>query len=755
MSGPKKGRQALVEKFQALTRERLERLNGAMLALERDPADSAAATALMREIHTLKGEAKLMGFADINLVAHRTEDLLIRALDQGFRFDAEVPDFVLKAFDLIGELLGKAAGTGEPQVDLTVFARQVDRLLNLAAPAPAREVRPGTIPAPPQAPAPSPTRQVPAVKREVPADIPAEQLLRIDVEQVEELTRYVGDLLQFQAETARFVVVLADLIDEWRRQLYDLRHRLTIGSARQGSARASMVAGDYLYDVVTRLIDTGTRAAHSSDRARDVVSAAGESLGQLEQTVRDLRLVPILSLFSRYTRAVRDLSKEQRKKVNIAIRGGDLRLDKYVIDRIGEPLLHLIRNSVDHGIETPDARRAVGKPEEGSIVLSAAQVGSRVEIMVSDDGRGISADLIRSSAIAKRIVSPAEAGEMTPEQLLQFVFRPNFSTRDEATDVSGRGMGLDIVKGVVESLGGAVHVESRLGHETRFVASVPVFAALSRALLVGVQGVKVALPSAAVVAITDLGMGTIVHAGSGIALQYGEGIVPLRALSSLLGAARWSEAAEEMPQRVVIVEGEGRRLGLLVSAVHSEQEVLQRPLGAFLDGARLMIGAMVLEEGQPAMILNVPELIRRAGMIGRHHASGEVARASRRVLLVDDSELFREMVAGIVRTMGHEVAEAANGRQGLERMHQRIPDLVITDLEMPLMDGFELIAAVRSTPTLRDIPIIVLSGLGAERDKVRAAALGAEAYLVKTEFREQDLRRSIDRFLQAHGAWTR
>jgi two-component system chemotaxis sensor kinase CheA len=789
-SSPPRGRQALLAKFRALTYERLERLTGAVLELERDPSAADTGGVLMREVHTLKGEARLMGFVEVNTVAHRTEDVLIRVRERGFRFEEGEVDLVLRAFDLINGLLGETAA--EIQGELPTFISAVDAMLagepgaadaartrEEAAPAhvpasaePADEstTTPASSEARPEAAAKeavsasSETRPEAALKgteddsagtrrrrrRERPSgEIPVETALRVEVDQVEHLTRFVGDLLQNQGDTCRSIASLVDLSSRWRRAIEELRNRLRphlLPHADKGAGLSESTSAA-LKELLNELQDLGTRAARISAAAQDSSRASGESLEQLEQTVRDLRLVPLQALFVRYPRAVRDLAKEQGKTVRLTLAGEELRLDKYVIDRIGEPLLHLIRNAIDHGIELPDERRAAGKPTEASLVLSARQVGPRVEVMVTDDGRGLSEERIRQAALARGELTAAEMDELTSDQVLQLVFRPGVSTREQATEISGRGIGLDAVRTSVEALGGAVRVESEPGVSTRFVASVPVFAALSRALLIELAPLRVAIPSAAVVAITDLATGSIVKAGEGFALSYEEQLIPLRDLADLLGVAR---PTDDLPatDRIVIVEGEGRRLGLFVAETTGEEEVLQRPVGRFLEGARMLIGTTVLQSGPPAVLINPGELVRRAGLMKERRRFRREVEVARQVLLVDDSELFREMLAGVVRELGHAVIEASNGQQALERMRQRRPDLVITDLEMPLMDGFELIQSVRVLPELRDVPVIVLSGLGSEADKQRAAQLGAEAYLVKADFSDKMLRDTIRRYVR-------
>lgn len=728
-----KSRQALIEKFLIIAGERIERLNNALMELEQDPGSNEAAALVMREIHTLKGEAKLMGFADVNLVAHKIEDLLVQAREEDFSFAPGVIDFILKGFDTIGYLLHKQAGSQPSAIDLGSFVAQVDRLLT------DRQLVEETPTTPPEA----------EVSFPLGAEAREEISIRVDVKKLDEITYLVGDLLRHQLQTSHSFAVLHQIGDSWRRDLQEIQtrlasHALPIDASRQQLEQFAQHARQWLAHSRALHDELSSLVIH----AREESAEGGDLLDELEGTVKEVRLLPLSSIFGRYPRAVRDLAKEQSKRVKLYLTGGELQVDKQVLEKIGEPLLHLVRNAVDHGIEPPAEREAAGKAPEGRIELCARQAGAHVEITVSDDGRGIVAEEVREAAATRGLLGKAEAEELDQEDLIHLIFQPGLSTREYASEISGRGIGLDVVKDGVENLGGSVRVQSRPGLGTSVLLDVPIFVALMRGLVVGIGQAFYAIPSFAVAAVTDAIADRLEPAGAGMALRLDDGLVPLQDLGALLGQQNGHPTGAD--DRIVVIQSQGRRLGLRVEQIVGERELVQRPLDPFVKALPLLIGTAVHEHAELAFVLNVSEIMQSSLVDPGQRVPPALAGTpvgERCVLLVEDSELTRDMLEGMLRGLGHRVVEAANGRDALERARSLKPDLVVTDLEMPVMDGFELIAQIRATPALQEVPIVVLTTRGSEADRQRAAALGADAYLVKAEFGEEAFTTAITRFL--------
>ncbi len=731
-----RARKVLIEKFRAVAAERIERLNNAFLALEKAPDDAEAATLVLREIHSLKGEAKLMGFADINLIAHRTEDLLLYAKARGYRVEQEVADLILKGLDIISLLLNKEAGGEKPAIDLSAFLSRADQAMGQPPPdRPAAVAEPATLP---EAPTLSSSRE----PREASS-------LRVETQKLDLLTALVGDLLRSQRQTLDTYTALTRSCEAWRKVAQTLqpqvRQRLrALDLSLPQQDRALMALDEPLRTLGAIQAEIAALISHALEESY----SGGDQLARLEATVKDLRLLPLSSLLLRYPRAVRDLASEQGKKAQTQIVGGEIEIDKHVLDQIEEPLLHLIRNAVDHGLEGPAERRDAGKPEVATLQLSARQVGTQVEITVFDDGRGLSTKLIRRAALARGLLTQERAPALDSEALFSLLFTPGFTTREAATDLSGRGIGLDVVKSRVEALGGSVRIQSLYGQFTKVILCVPVTVALLRVLVFRVQRGTCAIPSGALRSVLRFDPAQVEPLGSREVYRHDGEVLPLSNLGKLFGLA---PAADPAARRVIVVEDRGQRLALLTDQVLGEREIVQRPADPFLSEMPLVAGTAVLEYAQPATILNVAALLRLAQRSGHLPAGKDLPEEdlpARCVLLVEDSELTRDMLEDILRSMGHNVIEAANGRDALTRIAERRPDLVITDLEMPLMDGFELIQNIRATPGVEDVPIVVLTTRGSRSDKERAAELGADAYLVKSSFQEGILQETLKRFLQ-------
>lgn len=788
---------ALVAKFKSVTTERLERLNNAFVVLETTPSDTEAAASLVREIHTLKGEAKLMGFEQVNVVAHRTEDLIFRARDAGFRFTEELSGGVLAGLDLIGALMSEQGasaddvqafvervtgilegdgeearssdpGTGEirrssvpppsrePAAAAPRSARQptpksaddekssskqpVAGLTKKAATEKEREAGESPVSAEPAGPSGGEARGRPAPPSEVEGEHQkARRTIRVDAEKLDFLADRVADLSRSHLQIEEAFGALRVLTKEWR-------------SVHRGLLRGEDSPGKR-EEALSKLEALNMQLSAVLSRDQEDGFVRENTVRELESAVKDLRLIPLSSLFERYPRAVRDLGRELGKRVRFSIEGGSLEVDNRVLENLDEPLLHLIRNAVDHGIEPQSERRRAGKSLEGSIRLSAMHAGSHVEIAVSDDGCGLDPEVIRAKAIETKLVTPERAARMTTDEILRLVLVSGFSTRERTTDISGRGVGLDVARERVEALGGSLGLEGRPGVGTRMVLRVPISVALMPALVIRLGRLALAVPSHSVSAILEVPESDRRSVGSHMAFRYGDEHMPLESLPNLLGLPADEDMDEDMARRVLVVEDQGRQLGLWGAKLVAEQHLTLKPLDPFLGGMHMFIGTTLLEDGEPALVFSVSELMRRvqqsvaAPMIRQQ--TQQVKDSPHVVLLVEDSEVVRDMLEGIIRELGHQVLEATNGRDALARAEETMPDLVVTDLEMPVMDGFELIERLRGSSATAHLPIIVLSSRGSREDKQRAGELGADAYLVKSEFAEERLAETIDRFLES------
>lgn len=666
---------SLAQRFVAVAKERVARIRqqlGAIHAPDGGPADDGE---LRREAHTLKGEARVLGFGRVGDAAHAFEELLV----PGWTHDGAQLGIVARALDEIDDVLATAF---EPADDARDGAPSsaLDRIARLAGDA----------------------------------------YLRVDLEALAALARTIGELRVDELELGR-------LVDE-----------LEVVSSRADEL-------DVARDVRTSLRRT-------LSRAKQLAFDEHHRLEQLNDRLRAIRMVPLGTLLEPFPRATRELATALGKAASVEIRGASVEVDRQVLDVIADPLVHLVRNAVDHGIEAPDVRHAAGKDPAGVLRISARSSGSVVTIEVEDDGAGVDVRALRD-ALSVRGESADEA--LDDAAILDRLCRHGLSTRAHASDVSGRGVGLDVVKRRVESVGGRLTLRTRAGEGTRFTLEVPMSSLLATLVSAVLDGVRYGLSAHEVAQICDVRELAVEPLGSGLAVRIEERPVPFVDLAALLHER--GRDPRERASAMVLVLGE-RRLAVAVDRVVGTAPVLQQRLDPFLDRARAVRSTAVLASGGIAIALDVQELFRRAdqtaadGVRAPALARGPAPASRARVLVVDDSELTRDVIVSTLREMGLDVLEAVNGQRAIELLSATSVDLVVTDLDMPMVDGFELLRRLRATPGASTLPVIVLSTRGGPADIARASELGADAYLTKSRLELDELRRVVASQLETRSA---
>jgi chemotaxis protein histidine kinase CheA/ActR/RegA family two-component response regulator len=681
MNPSDRAQKELLEEFQRTAAERIERIDAAWVAMESGSSAPSVSEDLLRELHTLKGEARLMGFSEASLLLHAMEELVLSV--RGKPAGAEIGNALLAASDAVATLCRGAAA-----VDIAGLTSSLERLTKPSEGS-AAAVSVAPLPARPAEPSVS----------------SREDFVRIEAALAARLADATGEAVLAHSRYAHLCVRLRDALG-----------------------------------------DVAPEAAALLDRLGDELYSGSVAARELELSARTLRLVPLPPILRRYVRAVRDLSGELGKPARTAVSDADVAVDRRVVDALAEPLLHLVRNAVDHGLEPAAERARAGKPTEGRIALSCERRDGGVVVVVEDDGGGVDLDRVRRRGDTLGLVAAGRT--LSDAEAMALLFAAGFSTRERASQTSGRGVGLDIVKRRIEALGGSVRVSSTRGRGTRFELHVPISLALTRALVIETGGLLCAIPQAAVEGVLTVRGADLEVVHQSRTLSFRGERVALAELSAALelpaGPARDSIAA-------VVVRSEEQHVALAVDNWRGDAEILIRSLGELLSHSDLASGACVLEGGELALVLNPARLVARAlGEIPLVRRAAELdAQKSRTksILLAEDSAITRAMVARLLRMLGYDVREAADGAQALRALEVQDVDLLLTDVEMPNVDGIELIRRVRAQDKLRRLPIIVLSTRGSAEDKQRALRAGADAYLVKTEFSEQVLRDALARQL--------
>lgn len=717
-----------LEMFRSVAEERLTQLNLQWVQLEQNLASEETMRSLLRELHTLKGEASLMGFSQITAVIHGLEELL-RPQSQGARADATTGDLVLRGLDLVSSAV--ESGTDTPEGGAAELLSAIHQLRSLPGPAAA-----ASSPEPQARPAEAPSKK-PGAGRGAAEGPPAPgrgDSVRVTSAKLDRVRDSIGELMLTQARlelTAHEFRKARELTREYQEQQTD--------------------APGPVMRMFTMLLDAITGL---ESRLRDDTHRVADLVSDLDSSIRELRMVPIRTLFDQYPVAMRELARSLGRELRVDFEGETVEVDRSVLDRLNEPILHLLRNAADHGIEPPEERRRLGKPVEGTATVRAKLNGRMLEVTVSDDGAGIDIEAVRRRAVELGLLSDAQASALTESQVMRTLFQAHMSTRRQVTQISGRGLGLNVVLTSVEALGGTATVTSALGKGTTFHLSVPVALAMTSVVLFEVGAARYALPAATVVSLAEAAAHPIISSISGPAVQYSGMLIPLIRLDELLGessAGIRPEQSQGEPERLMIVNRGRELLALRGTHHHSEREVVLKSMGRFFARNRLVSAVIPLADGTLALVLSVSELYSGPRTVRMAASQTAAAAAARRknVLVVDDSPVVRDLLAEALRAHGLQVIEAGDGEEALRKMESGPQfDLVVTDIDMPKLDGIGLLQRLRRADLPRRLPVVVVSMRGSSEDQRRALEAGADAYLVKTDLSHAGLWTMLARFLK-------
>ncbi|HPT99531.1 MAG TPA: hybrid sensor histidine kinase/response regulator [Armatimonadota bacterium] len=732
-------------------RERLQALNEGLLRLESESGETALIDELFRHAHSIKGSAQMVGLDLVSRVAHGLEDALGAVRSGKLSVSPPLLDVSFQTLDLLERLLedppdqaalSQAEGLAEHLAAIGAGGpvSRYDAAALMTADAGGEEGVPDG-PATPALPAEGETewpeaREQAAPERPAATAAPAAagrmaDVMRVPIERVDHLLQLVGELASLEQQGR----ALAEALNAHQAQLRRFR-----GSA--GSPEAGLTG-----EQLEKLEQACARASRLVRTARRLVTAQAILGREIRDAAMDLRLLPVATLFERFPRPVRDLARAAGKEVRLVIEGEETRLDKRILDELYDPILHLLRNAVDHGIEPPAERVEAGKPEQGTILLRAMPRGRTVCIEVSDDGRGISIEKVRQAACDRALVTPGEAAGLTEDQVLQLLFRPGFSTATQVTSVSGRGVGLDVVYSNVHDLKGVVRLENRPGEGATFSLEIPLTLATTRVLLLECGGVAYALPGALVQGVMEVDAAAARAACGQQVISWKGRTVPLWPLDAVLGRSQRPPAGNRL---AVLVTNAGSTVGLMVDRLLDEEEVVLKPVGALLESARLVTAGAVLGGGRIALLLDVDAVVKAASHV-RAGATGTTESESARrysILLADDALTTREVERAILDAAGYEVTAVADGQAAWEQLARRSFDLVVTDVEMPRMDGIALTRQITSDPRTARIPVIIISSLAKEEDRRRGLEAGAAAYIVKSAFDQENLLDLIERLIR-------
>ena len=731
-------------------------LSAGVLAIEELERSPSTVESLMRAAHSLKGAARIVGLDSAVRVAHALEDVFVAAGKGQFRVRPEHADLLLAAVDFLAAI-ARADDALVPESPWPAQADDlVDRLAAILVGAPPSAPHAGSGPATPQAPEPAARAPTPAPPR-TPADTPpgpaaptepttprpaAEQADRIVRVSADSLTRLVGLAGEALVET-RQLRPFVDALLQLRSGDVELCDRLAAFEERLKAADVPLPAA--VAAMLTGIRDRADGSlARLSDHIEDFEGFArrNEDLSnRLHHEVIVSRMRPLADGIHGFPRLVRDLARTLGKQIRWEVRGEQTGVDRDILDKLEAPLSHLVRNAVDHGLELPADREAAGKPATGTVRLEARHRAGMLQITLTDDGRGIDVGQLRDRAVSRGLVEQAVADRLSELEMLEFLFLPGFSTKDRVTEISGRGVGLDVVQSMVKAVGGSVRVATQPGRSTVFTLQLPITMSVIRALLVEVGGEPYAFPLTRIDQILFCSHTEIRTVEGRQYFDRDGASIGLVMASQILDAAT-ADPADPMP--VVVISDRGQQFGLIVDAFLGERDLEVRPLDPRLGKVPDINSASLLENGNPVLIVDVEDLVRSIDNVlaGRRLSRvefeklAEQARQRKRILVVDDSITVRELERQLLQARGYTVDVAVDGMDGWNAIRSGSYDLVVTDVDMPRMDGIGLVSLVKADPARKEIPVVIVSYKDREEDRLRGLDAGANRYLTKSSFHD-------------------
>ncbi|MFH1438827.1 MAG: response regulator [Pseudomonadota bacterium] len=764
--------QEILEAYRDEISERTVNINNGFIQLVEEPGNRDLIEQLLRDAHTLKGSSNLVGLSVVGAVFHKMEDI-ITDITNGRVEAASVSTWIFDCCDIVKLYVEAQLRQPKDEEAIRALEEKVEGLKTFAgAPAPVKneaeaggdwkkEQEPALAPKPHESgPAPRPTVRHPPQKESTEPGSSSksdlrdvkirESAIRVSVAKLERLNGMIGEMVfnkiqfqELQGNTAAIIGRINDCIESFR--------LLEDGIA--GNVKSSDAMKENIKPVLRDFRSSEQRLLKEMEDFTKKFREYTDSLDMNIQFIHDasisLRMQPIASVFSLMPRVIFEISQECRKKVEYRIEGKDTEVDIRLLEIIKDPLIHLLRNAISHGIESSEERRREGKPQQGFIELTAYQKGSYIYIEVSDDGRGLDPARLRSKAVELGILREEQSEMLTDPEAVNLIFKTGFSTVTSVTSVSGRGVGMDVVKRNLKAMGGNVFVESLCGRGTKFILMIPITVMLKKVMLLATGGQVFSIPMESIDFVAYIDRETIKTSGSRQIISLRDRILPVARLDELLGLEQ-SDRDQGQYSNGMVVRYLNEELVLIVDEIIGESEVVLKQLEEPIKRAKFVSGVTTLESSEPVVILNPEHLIEKtkAETFARFKMTEEpetVPRERKRILLVEDSMTTSELERQVLASCGYEVTQAYDGEEAISKLERQIHDIIITDIKMPRMDGYAMIEKLRSDARYKNLPIIVVSSLDSEEEKQKGYDLGANAYITKQTFNQGDLIKLIER----------
>lgn len=776
--------QELLEDFLVESFELIEQIDHDLVELESNPDDLELLNRIFRVAHTVKGSSSFLNFDTLTKLTHHMEDVLNKARHGELKITADVMDVVLKSVDMMKGLLVSIRDNGNDSssgIDISQICPQLTAISEGQSPTSA-------TPEPEPAPAPEPaaTDTPPsAIPEDIDPNTLSEDQINAEIERLlkvrkaEDEARRAAKASGAAAAPAAPATAPAAAPDKSDATDKPAAAAKPAGDGANTPAKASANASDqtirvevgrldYLMNLVGELVLSKNRlltiyndveerydGEQFLEELNQVVSSLSLVTTDVQLAVMKTRMQPVAKVFNKFPRVVRDIGRDLNKQIDLIISGEETELDKSIVEEIGDPLTHIIRNSCDHGIEDPATRKAAGKPEKGTIELKAYNEGNHIVIEIIDDGKGIDAEAIRIKAVERGLISENEADTMSNKEIYSIIFRPGFSMAAKVTNISGRGVGMDVVKTNVEKLHGVIDIDSEIGKGTTLKLKIPLTLAIIQSLLVGTQEEIYAIPLANVNETVRVSVDNIYTIEGKNVLRLRDEVLSLVRLSDLFGVKQVLESGDQT--YVVVISVAETKLGIIVDNLIGQEEIVIKSLGSYLANIDGIAGGTIRGDGRVTLIVDVGVIMDMAkevkvdiksSMSAEAIQKAKESPADYKVLVVDDSKMDRTIISKALAPTGITLIEATNGLEALNiiKSSEHAFDAVLIDIEMPKMDGYTLAGEIRKYSKYRNLPLIAVTSRTSKSDRLRGVEVGMTEYITKpysAEYLENVVRKNI------------
>lgn len=699
-------------------REQAQRITQALLVMENDPSRvPTEIEELYRQAHSLKGSSGSLGIVELEQLAHWLESALTGVRRGKERLTPALVDAGLQAMEAAQiRTAGLIADNDIGADDVQRVTESLRILVEGMQPRVADEGR--RAPESERSQSPESESSIRPSATSGPDGLPEiADVIRVSIDRLAAFERRSDELRSLRGRLDRHAGEIGHVARQLDKLLRDLRGHSALDSSQIGALREELQQ----FQRTLR----GTRR----DLIEDVDSLQ-VTTAEFEENLRALRLVPASLLAQPIQLAVREAARVTAREVQLTITGDQVHLDRLLLEELKNPLLHLVRNAVDHGIESMEVREAIGKPARGRIEVAIEQRGGQIEVKVSDDGRGIDPTVVRAKAVERGLLSESEAESLSEQEVYKLLLLPGFSTAQTVTNISGRGVGLDVVRNSVVRLHGQLDIESSIGEGTHFIISVPMTVVASRMLLLRDRDWPFALPQASVLRVVLVRRDRLISVGGHTVIELEGQTVVVARLSQLLKIGEHYDEAASLP--LILLRAPGTPVGVLCERILGEHDLILRALPLELQSHRQLSAAALLPNGTAVFVLAASALIEMA-MTARPLAIGSPLRPGT-ILVADDSITTRSLLRSVLEVGGYQVRTAADGDEALRLLRSEPVNLVVSDVRMPRLDGLGLIARLRADPRTSGIPVVLFSSSDSEEDRRRGLASGANAFLSKSAF---------------------